>query len=94
MSQFKNVNEGNATVMPQKRGGGGGGGELGGEKEGGGEGGGGGGGGGEGLNWMEKRRGRTTGRRHNLPVSVPLAGFRRSDGGGARFLKVPLTFRV
>ena len=36
----------------------------------------------------------TTGRRHNLPVSVPLAGFRRSDGGGARFLKVPLTFRV
>ena len=48
---------------------------------------------GEGVNWMEKRRGRTTGRRHNLPVSVPLAGFRRSDGGGTRFLKVPLTFR-
>lgn len=48
---------------------------------------------GEGVNWMEKRRGRTTGRRHNLPVSVPLAGFRRSDGGGTRFLKVSLTFR-
>ena len=51
------------------------------------------GGGGGGGNGMEKRRGRTTGRRHNLPVSVPLAGFRRSDGGGTRFLKVPLTFR-
>ena len=67
LAQFKNVNEGNATVMPQKRG--------------------------EGVNWMEKRRGRTTGRRHNLPVSVPLAGFRRSDGGGTCFLEVPLTFR-
>ena len=41
------------------------------------------------IGWRKRR-----GRRHNLPVSVPLAGFRRSDGGGARFLKVPLTFRA
>ena len=51
-------------------------------------------GGGRGWIGWRKRRGRTTGRRHNLPVSVLLAGFRRSDGGGARFLKVPLTFRA